>query len=350
MPGRSFSGTEEILPPLSHEGERRLLPALLGALASVFLIRSGLLGILFMVPLGVVGFSFGRRTAWTGALLAVLFNTICALALSLFSGQFLAEFFSGVGYFFLMTLAFTWLVAPPREGPGILRIRAAYRLILGALAGALAGLGFTLGDSLDVFMQAQAELISSMAVASAGADAVRRSLLEQELSPERLMALFNTIQIRGGLLGSMMAIFFINRQLSLAFAAFMGRRQGHREGEDTSLMSFHVPARLIWVFSLSLGGILISGVLGLSLPETLAWNCVTFCVLMYLAQGFGIVRFFLSRRPAGRRLLFSIGIILVIVSPGINTIALGLLILLGIAEHWAPLRVVRDRPPPTPVA
>jgi hypothetical protein len=248
-----------------------------------------------------------------------------------------------------MALAFTWLVAPPAEGPGLFRIRAAYRLILGALAGAAAGMVFTLGDSAELFMRAQAELISSMAAASAGADAVRRSLLEQELSPDRLMALFHTVQVRGGLLGSMMAIFFINRQLSLAIAAFVRRRRGWR-GKDASLVLFHVPARLIWVFSLSLGGILFFRLLGLSLPETLAWNCVTFCVLMYLAQGFGIVRFLLSRRPPGRRLLLNIGIILVIFSPGINTIALGLLMLLGVAEHWAPLRVVHDRPPPTPAA
>jgi uncharacterized protein YybS (DUF2232 family) len=121
---------------------------------------------------------------------------------------------------------------------------------------------------------------------------------------------------------------------------------------DTSLRTFHVPPRLIWVFSLSLGGILLFRVLGLSLPETAAWNCLVLCALMYLAQGLGIVRFFLSRRShaPGRRLFLTIGIILVVISPGINTIALGLLLLLGIAEQWAPLRVVRDRPPSTPAA
>jgi hypothetical protein len=302
-----------------------------------------------MVPLGFMGFFFGRKTAWAGALLAVLFNALCTMGLSLYSGQDFAGFLPGLGYFSLMTLAFVWLVAPPPGGPGVFRIRASYRLILGALVGTVAGMGFMLGDSaeLDGFARFQAELVSSMAVASAGADAVRRSLLEQELSPERLMALFNTVQVRGGFLGSMMAIFFITRQRSLTFAVFARRRRGCREG-DTSLRSFHVPARLVWVFSLSLGSILLFRILGLSPLETAAWNCFIVCALMYLAQGAGIVRFLLSRCPPGRRLFLNIGIILAIFSPGINTIALGLLLLLGIAEHWAPLRVVRDRPPSTP--
>jgi hypothetical protein len=147
-----------------------------------------------------------------------------------------------------------------------------------------------------------------------------------------------------------MVILFINRQLSLAFAAFMRLRRGRPEEGDRSLAAFHVPARRIWVFSLSLGAVLLFRVLGLGLPETLAWNCLTVCALMYLAQGFGITRFFLSRQTPGRRLLLNIGVILAIFSPGINAAALGLLLLLGVAEHWAPLRVARAGPPPTPAA
>jgi hypothetical protein len=46
------------------------------------------------------------------------------------------------------------------------------------------------------------------------------------------------------------------------------------------------------------------------------------------------------------RLVLNIGIILVIFSPGLNVIALGLLVLLGVAEHWAPLRALGSRKPP----
>jgi hypothetical protein len=309
--------------------------------------QSGLLSILFMASLGFLGCFFGRRTAWMGALLATLLNTLCTLGLSLFLGRDFALSLPGLGYFFLMTGAFTWLMAPPLTGLGIFRMRASYRLIAGALAGALAGMGFMTEDAgIGSMMRSQAELLSSMFTASAEADAVRYSLLEQELSPERIMQVFNMVQVRGGALGAFMLVFFINRQFSLGLAALIRRRQGGRAG-DTSLTAFHVPAGLIWAFSLSLGGILLFRILGLSLPETAAWNGFTLCALMYLAQGWGIVRFFVSRRPAGR-LLLNIGIILVVFSPGINAVALGLLMLLGIAEHWAPFRVVRDRPPSTP--
>jgi hypothetical protein len=304
-----------------------------------------------MVPLGFTGFFFGPGAARLGALLTVFLHALWTLGLSLLVEGGLAGFLPGTAFFLLVTLVFIWLVAPPLGVPKILRLRAAYRLILGALAGA--GALYLWGDlaESDGFVRSQAELISAIATASVEADAVRRSLVEQELSPERILRLFKLVQARGGLEGSLMAVLFVNRQLSLALAAFVRRRRIDG-AEDLSLRVFHVPHRLIWVFSLSLGGILLFRVLGLSLPETAAWNVLTLCVLMYLAQGLGILRFFISRqnRGPGRRLLLTIGIILVIVSPGINTIALGLLLLLGIAEHWAPLRVVRDRPPSTPAA
>jgi hypothetical protein len=74
---------------------------------------------------------------------------------------------------------------------------------------------------------------------------------------------------------------------------------------------------------------------------------------MYLAQGGGIVRHFLTRRlvSPGLRLLLNVAIILVVLSPGINVALLGGLILLGIAEHWAPLRALKQEgPPSTPAA
>jgi hypothetical protein len=305
-----------------------------------------------MVPLGFAGFFFGPGAARLGALGAVLINALWTLGLSLLVKGAPAGFLSDTAFFLVLTLAFTWLVAPPLNPPAFLRIRAAYRLVLGALAGAAAlSVWGGLADS-EALIRSQAELIASVASASVEADAVRLSLVEQELSPERILRLFRLVQARGGLVASLMAVFFVNRQLALGLAAFVRRRRGLYGGEDRSLRVFHVPPRLIWVFSLSLGGILLFRVLGLSLPETAAWNVLTLCVLMYLAQGLGILRFFMgrqSRRP-GRRLLLTMGIILAFFSPGINTIALGLLLLLGIAEHWAPLRVVRDRPPSTPAA
>jgi hypothetical protein len=312
----------------------------------------------FLVPLGFAACRCGRQAAWRGLLLAALLNVLFILGVALFLGRNFAEFFPDLGYFFLMALVFTWLMAPPPAGPRIFRIRAAYRLILGALAVGLLGIRFIMDDSagLGAFVRSQAELLSALLIDSAGGDAVRRSLLEQELSPQRIMAVFNTVLLRGGILASSMVILFISRQFSQGLAALTAGRRGALVPAKT-LRDFHVPPFFIWVLSFSLGGILLCRLGGLSPAETALWNLLTICALVYLAQGFGIVRFFLSRRelPVLMRFLVNVGIVLAILSPGINMAALVLLILLGVAEYWVPLRrgqgnIRNDRPPPTPAA
>lgn len=334
------------------------IPGLLSALGSLFLLRSGFLGgIFFLVPLGIAGCLFGNGAMYKGALLAVLFNVLFVLGLGLFLRRDFGGVLPELGYFFLVALSFTWLMAPPARGPRIFRVRAAYRLSLGALAGGLAGMGFIFADSTGFsgLIRAQAEFFSSLAVDSAGGDAVRRSLLEQELSPQRIAQVFRTILLRGGAAASSVFILFVSRQFSLGIAALAARGRGIPRRGGSALRDFHSPPHLIWVFSGSLAGILLFSLGGLSVPETALWNILTLCGLMYLAQGFGIVQFFLGRRdlPAPLRILLNVGIILAILSPGINMAVLALLMLLGIAEYWAPMRRASRKhldDPPTPAA
>jgi hypothetical protein len=330
-------------------------------LAALFLLRTGFLGVFFLVPLGFAASFFGGKTLWRAVLLAVFFNLCFVLGAALLLARPFVEFLPDLGFFILMTAVFAWLMAPPAAGPRFFRVRAAYRLVLGALAGALAGIGFAAGDSAGFggIVYSQAELIAALAADAAGGDAVRRSLLEQELSPQRIVSVFNMVLLRGGALASSMAVLFISRQFSLVFAGIAGRRARERRGGSSvnSLRDFHAPRFLIWALSGSLAGILLLRIAGLSAAETVVWNLLTVCVLMYLAQGFGIVQFFLGRRElsAPLRLLLNVGIILAILSPGINMAVLILLVLLGAAEYWVPLRRAsgeppRNGPPSTPAA
>jgi hypothetical protein len=323
------------------------LPGLAGALASFFLLRSVLLGMFFLVPLGLTARLRGRPAVWRGLVLISLLNAAFTLGAAPVLGRPFAELLPDLGYFFLTVLAFIWLMAPPESGPWIFRIRALYRLILGAMMVGLLGIGFFFDDGdtagLGAFARSQAELLSSLAADSAGGDAVRRSILEQELSPRRIMAVFNMVLLRGGILASSAAVLFFSRQLSLGLAALIARRRGAGGAAGAPvkpLKDFHVPPFFIWVFSCSLGGILLFRLGGLSAPETVLWNLLTVCALLYLAQGFGIARFFLSRRelPALMRFLLNLGIVLAVLSPGINMAVLVVLTLLGIAEYWLPLR------------
>jgi hypothetical protein len=325
-------------------GRRDWIPAALGALLSVFLLRSGFLTVFFLVPLGFVGCSFGRPALWKALAAALALNALWVLGLSLLIGRGVGGILPDLGYYSLLTAAFAWLMAPPARGPAWFRIRASYRLILGAAAGALCGMWFMSMKSsgLQGFIRSQAELLSALYVSSAGGDAARRSLMEQELSPERLIPVFNQILVRGGALASLMLIFFVSRQFSLGLGALIRRRRRFPAAGVSvgGPRNFHAPPFLIWAFSGSLAGILLFRITGLGIPETALWNVLTVCALMYLAQGLGILQVILGRRnmPALLRIMLNIGIILVALSPGINAAALGLLMLLGIVEHWTPIR------------
>ena len=70
------------------------------------------------------------------------------------------------------------------------------------------------------------------------------------------------------------------------------------------------------------------------------------CVMIFLAQGGGIVMFTLARRPMSpiMRLLCGIAIVFFLFSPGLNFLAIGALVILGLAENWLPMRVLKQEP------
>jgi hypothetical protein len=230
------------------------------------------------------------------------------------------------------------------------RIRTLWRFIIAAVAGSLVFLlvAFAGGEksAFSAILSAQAETLSSLYISASGADAVQRSYLERQLTPERIASLLTGAALRGGALASAFFLLFISRQIAL-FGAWLFRKRRPAQ----SLLSFHAPASVIWVLSLSLAGILLARLAKAQVPEIGAWNVLTLCVILYLAQGAGIIHFTLVRRPMppALRFLLNILIIVLIVSPGLNTLALAGLALLGIAENWLPLRVVKTNgPAPTP--
>jgi hypothetical protein len=325
------------------------IPALVCAVASAVFIRTGFLSFFFLVPLGYAAVAYNGAAAWLSSVSALLIYSGLALSTALYY----RAGFGGMGIdilrFAALALGFTWIMADGNRGGGA-RIRAAYRFIIAAAAGALVFLLmiFT-GPGKAAFaalVSSQAELLSSVYISASGADAARRSFLEHALSPERVIQLLAGIALRGGALVSAFFMLFVNRQIALAAAWMFRRRRPAR-----NLFSFHAPVNAIWVLSLSLAVILAARLAKAEIPEIAAWNVLTVCVILFLAQGMGIIHFTLVRRPMppGIRFILNVLIIAVVLSPGINTIALAGLVLLGIAENWLPLRVVKtDRPASTP--
>ncbi|MFP3089784.1 YybS family protein [Treponema sp. TIM-1] len=322
-----------------------LMPILVSALVSVGCMYSGFLSFFSLVPLGVVAFGYDLRTAWLAVVCAVLGNGILFGGITLFLGYDPGEWGTDIFYFSAMALLFGWITAPPSSGPRFLRIRTVYRMVVGSLGGALVFLPLFIAlrnnAGFHAFIKAQLELFSSLYVSSGGADVVRRSLLEQ-LTPDIVLEALEFILIRGGGVASCVLFFFISRQGALMLTWIIRRRRG-----GGNLSAFHVAPGIIWVLSGSLLSVVLGTWIKAAPLEIIAWNTLVLCVILYLAQGGGIVLFFLNRFaiPPALRVICNIVFLFTIVNPGVGPFILGILIFLGIAENWAPFRVQKSKGP-----
>jgi hypothetical protein len=310
--------------------------------------RTGILRFFFLAPLGFAALGYNARTGWTALFLAAAGNSLISLAGFMVSVLPLFELGWEFLFFTVTASAFLWILVPPggksrfSRLPGTARFAAASSvcalLVLGVLFNVLED------EAFYGYVNTQLEMIKSLYLSS-GADVVQNALLES-LSVDFIVGTVKTMLERGGALASCMFLFFMNRQISLGLARiFRGKKRG------AGMRAFHVPTFLIWVLSSSLLLVLLCRVQGLEILEIPAWNILTFCGILYFAQGLGIIQYILAGPsvPPSRRILISIVLILLLFIFGINAIILGLVMLLGVAENWVSLR----RPetsgsPPTP--
>jgi len=332
---------EEPAAPLPRIGKETLIPALVCAGVCVVSVRAGLFVLFFLVPLGVCAVVFGPIAAWLCAVFAILGNGVWLAGISLRYG---GPAINGLNmlYFVVVSLGFTWIMAgnPPESRwiPAIPRIRTLFRFIAASIAGALAYMSLTFLRGGEFDFRSQVEAVASLF----GTDAAQQAFQEQTLTADRIIDTFMMIILRGGAVFSAFFIFFYSRQLAFIFARLFRRQQRHGD-----LIGFHAPHRTILVFSLCLPVVLLCRIISLGIIEIAAWNVLVICVIMFLAQGGGIVLFNLARRPMPMivRLLGMVAFVCVVFSPGINVLAVVLLILLGIAENWLPLRVMKQERP-----
>jgi hypothetical protein len=326
------------------------LPALIGAVLCVVFLRIGILKFFFLTPLGFAAAGYGAMTGWVALLFAAAGNSLLSVGFAAAGFLPWGEIAWDFLYFTVMPAAFLWILIPPRGKGWFFRLPGVARFAAGSAVSALLALGvlFHLLENEDflVYVNNQIELVKSLYRVS-GADVTQNALLES-LTADFILRAVKMVLERGGALASCVFIFFVNRQISFALARLFRRRE-----KAAGLGEFHVPAFLIWVLSFSLLLVLVCRAGALEYGEILGWNILTLCCILYLAQGLGIIRYFLTGTavPPSRRILISIVLIILLFSFGINAIILGLIILLGIAEHWAPLRRPKpSEPPSTPGA
>jgi hypothetical protein len=324
-------------------------PVFIGALFCVLLVRFGLLGFFYLLPLGIIAVRYGFKSAWFCLFAAVFGNGLWSAGLGLFSHQPWQETAWGIVHFSMTAAAFTWVMAPPpgsiseNQGKNPLdRISTVYRFVIASCFSALLLLPMLTAFRNDTAFGAQVEALSAAYISAAGADVVEQSLLERYLTPDVILETLVFVALRGGVAASCMAFFFINRQMAITAVWFFRR---NRDGGK--LKSFYVPRIFIWALSCSLLAVLAGKIWSIVSLEIMAWNGLVICSILYLAQGGGIAVYFLAHSsiPPLMKLLLNFLLLFLIFSPGINAIFLGGLVLLGIVENWVPFRAPKINGP-----
>ena len=299
---------------------------------SILFLNTGLLSLFFLAPLGYAVMVSG--SVWLPFAAVTVVNVVFSLITHSINNYSSAGMWMEIFYFTTLYLCFAWIIGKSK----IVQIRTAYRFILAAAAGSLAFLLFIVGSShsdsgFNIMLRNTAEIVSSIVISTAENDAVRHSTLQQLLTPERVLEVTRNVLFRGGALVSIFFLFFLNRQMSFTAVLFIKKQR-----KNPGLPAFFAPPYTIWVLSCSLALILLTSLFRIEIIDIIAWNVFIICAAIFLAQGAGILVFLLARRSPNFRLAANVLVIIVILSPGVNTLALAVLILLGIIETWRPIR------------
>jgi len=274
---------------------------------SMFFLRTGILSIFYLIPLGYAVLTTGLFMFTF--IVAALSNLIHVLGTSFITPENNANMWLDIFYITSLFLLFTWII-------GGKNIRTAYRFLLASAAGAIVFL-IVINRADSVFFSVFTQMAKIFMPSS---------------DPQELYDAANNILMRGGSFVSILLMFFINRQISIAAASFIKRQKIY-----SGLSSFAAPLNAIWILIGSLLTVVITNIFKIEALEILSWNVLVISAVIFLVQGIAILMFLLSKRTPGFRIGINILFILVLLSP-IGVFAAGALLVLGIIENFRPIR------------
>jgi len=323
MPQEEKAGEQNKLSQWNAGGVNYVVIAICVILSLIFM-KTGLLAFFFLVPLGYAILVSG--SVWITFFAASGANIIVSVIMNTFSNGN-KSLWLDILYFTIILLLFTWVM-------GGRNIRAAYRFTIASLAGAAAFLFFIMynknDNSFNIILNETAEVFASLFSASAnGAN------LEQAFTREKIVELIESVSLRGGAVFSMFAVFFLNRQVTISSVLLINKKRVGR-----SINQYYAPPFTIWVLSGALAAVLLTSIFRIKMLEIISWNILIVCAILFLAQGAGIVAHILSKRTLMVRIAVSILVFFLIISP-LSAVVIALLLLLGIAETWLPMRAGR---------
>jgi len=291
---------------------------------SLIFMKTGLLAFFFLVPIGYAILVSG--SVWITFFSAAGANIIVSVVMNMFSDGS-RSLWLDILYLTIILLLFTWIM-------GGRNLRAAYRFVIASLAGAAVFLFFIMfnknDNSFNLILNETAEVFALLFSNSANTAA-----LDQGFTSEKIIELIESVSLRGGAVFSMFVVFFLNRQLTVSSVFLINKKRIGR-----TLNQYYVPSFTIWVLTGSLAAVLLTSVFRIKILEIISWNILTVSAILFLAQGAGIVTHMLLKKSLAVRIAVSVLACFLIISP-LSAAALALLLLLGIAETWLPMRKKR---------
>ena len=323
------------------EDRVRIVPSLMCAGICAITVKLGSSVFFSLAVLGFCAGVYGSVSAWLAC--AVALPVIIVVTL-----PFLAETIHPAPWFLVVdvtiTLAgFTWIMAgnPPTAVfakllPGIMEkpvpyVRTLFRFMIVSVVSAVSIVGMFFWSD---FAAQTADIVLQLL----GATATEGTVMP---SAESIIELSKIVMLRGGALLGVAVLLFLSRQFSL----FLTRIR--RKKTVAGLRSFFAPGKTVWFFAGGILGILVGRLLGAEGVEIAAWNLFAICGLVFLAQGAGIFlyRFARWQAPAILKVLVValtvVAVIAFLIPWGVAVLP-AVLIILGIAENWFPMRTEKQ--------
>ncbi|MCL2211570.1 MAG: hypothetical protein FWB95_06585 [Treponema sp.] len=325
--GRGFNDEEAVTTPSGIQKPVIPLVAIfVCAGLSMLFMNTGLLSFFYLAPLGyaVIISSSYIHTFVIAAAAGTVFNVIKLISSSNAGGNIMLD----IIYFSVIILSFTWLM-------GGQKFRTAYRFILASAAGAIISIIFINSPHVKfyeyfhdiaeaVFNNSKEQLLDD--------GGTRRLLNMRTFSPEQMVEMAKSFILRGGALISMFFLFFVNMQIANFIFSIVKRQR-----KDFSLIPFIAPVNTIWVLSGAIATILLTSMFKIGFIDIIAWNVLTVCAVVFLAQGAGVLMYWLSLRTPVFRLVNNVLIVVILFSP-LNVFAISALVILGVADIWMSFR------------
>jgi len=331
-----MSDTEDLrAQDIDVQKKSKLIVIIVCAILSVIFTRLGFFSLLFLAPVGYA--VLVCNSLWLASLTAASLNAALLIIMRLFFGGSPGNISLEILYYTALFIGFAFVM-----GGGILR--GAYRFVLASAAVTVVFLIY-INSSASPFYSNLNEMsqMLTQVLNSTNADPARRSILQEMITPERVQEVVNIFLLRGGALLSTSFVFFINRQVSISVVSIIKRQRKAR-----GLMEFFAPPVTIWVLSGALAVVLLTRMFRVQVLEIMAWNILVICAIIFFAQGAGIFLHFLARRSYIFRFFAVALVVMAILSPFLNMIAVTAILILGVAENWLPFRALKKGPASTP--